>query len=261
MANNNLKFKAITVIHPHTEESDKIIKKLQEYFFLAEPEHSDLIIVIGGDGRLLHALHNHMNLNLPFYGIHSGNSIGFLMNNVPNNRLLLNIQKAKYTTLYPLKMKAINAKGQEFKAFAINEVSIFRQSNQAAKVKVKVNNVERIKELIADGALVSTAAGSSAYNFSTGGDIIPLGSNVLSLRAISPFRPRRWTGAILPDNVIIEFEVLESDKRPVSAVADFNEFSYIQKVVIKSSKKKSIKLLFNQNHPFEKRVIKEQFSY
>ena len=260
MANANKKFEKIAVIHPNTQGSIEIATELCKYFTPTEPEQSDLIIVIGGDGSLLHALHHYMDLNIPFYGINSG-SVGFLMNNFHIQNFPNNIEQTKYTNLYPLEMKAINNKGEEFKALAINEVSIFRQTNQAAKFRIKVDNIERISELTADGALVSTPAGSSAYNLSAGGTIVPLRSNVLCLTPICPFRPRRWHGAILPSDVTIEFDIFESDKRPISAVADFNEFTNVEKVIVKSSKDKIIKILFDQNHTFEDRVIKEQFSY
>lgn len=260
MANAHQKFKKVAIIHQPIPESLKIAEQLHRYFLPVKPEHADLIIVIGGDGSLLHALHHYMVLNIPFYGINSG-SVGFLMNNCHIEHFPMNIQQAKSINLYPLKMKAINTKGKEFNALALNEVSIFRQTNQAAKFRIKVDNIERIEELIADGALVSTPVGSSAYNLSVGGTIVPLGSNVLCLTPISPFRPRRWHGAILPAEVVIEFEIFESNKRPVNAVADFNEFTHVERVIIRSSKAKSIKLLFDQNHTFEDRVIQEQFSY
>ncbi|MFK7968436.1 MAG: NAD kinase [Rickettsiaceae bacterium] len=260
MANATKKFEKIAIIHPHTQGSTKIANELNKYFAPTEPEESDLIIVIGGDGSLLHALHHYMDLNIPFYGINSG-SVGFLMNNFHLENFPNNIKQTKYTNLYPLEMRAFNIKGDEFKALAINEVSIFRQTNQAAKFQIKVDNIQRIEELTADGALVSTPAGSSAYNLSAGGAIVPLKSNVLCLTPICPFRPRRWHGAILPSDVTIEFNIFEADKRPVSAVADFNEFTNVEKVIVNSSKDKIIKILFDQNHTFEDRVIKEQFSY
>lgn len=260
MAEVTKKFKKIAIIYSNTRESIKIAKEVKKYFLPTPPEKSDLIIVIGGDGSLLHALHAHIDLNIPFYGINSG-SVGFLMNSFHSEKFLNTIQQTKYTKLHPLEMKAINSNGKEFKALAINEVSIFRQSNQAAKFEIKIDNIKRLEELIADGALVSTPAGSSAYNLSAGGFVVPLGSNVLCLTPICPFRPRKWDGAILPSDVTIEFNILEPEKRPVSAVADFNEFTNIKKVIINSSKDKIIKVLFDQNHTFEDRVIKEQFSY
>ena len=274
MAKSSSKLKKIAVVGNRHPEGAKRPSGPSFKFFLdpdvglwpprddivqADPKDAELIVVIGGDGTMLHALHQYMDLNIPFYGINSG-SVGFLMNNFHEENFLENLINAQYTNLYPLEMKAINAKGEEFKALAINEVSIFRQTNQAAKFRISIDGVERLAELTADGALVATPAGSSAYNLSAGGTIVPLGSNVLCLTPICPFRPRRWRGAVLPANVTIEFDVFESKKRPVSAVADFNEFTNIEKVIIKSSKDRVIKLLFDQNHTFEDRVIKEQFS-
>ncbi len=237
-----------------------ITSHLSRCFNITDPKNADIIVVIGGDGTMLHALHEHMHLNIPFYGINSG-SIGFLMNNFHIDDFQKNIQNTKHADLYPLQMSVKNISGEKFEALAINEVSIFRQTNQAAKFRIIVDSIERISELTGDGAIVATPAGSSAYNLSAGGTIVPLGSNVLCLTPICPFRPRRWHGALLPSDVVIEFDILEHDKRPVSAVADFNEFNNIKKVIIKSSKTKLIKLLFDPSHTFEDRVIKEQFSY
>ena len=171
---------------------------------------------------MLHALHQYMDLEIPFYGINAG-SIGFLMNSFHKENFLKNLENSKVTNLYPLEMQAINTNGELSTALAINEVSIFRQSNQAAKFKIKIDNIERMV-LSADGALVSTPAGSSAYNLSAGGPIVPLTSKVLCVTPICPFRPRRWNGALLPVDVNIKFEILEPEKRPVNAVADFYEF-------------------------------------
>ncbi len=164
------------------------------------------------------------------------------------------------TILYPLSMEAEGFEGQISHALAINEVSIFRSTNQAAKFMVAVDGIERITELIADGALVATPAGSSAYNLSAGGAIVPLGSDILSLTPICPFRPRRWQGALLPSSAVIKFEILENHKRPVNAVADFHEFSNIKSVTVRSLKSQQIKLRFDKNHSLEDRIIKEQFS-
>ena len=259
MAKNfeNLK---IALIHSETEESLGIVKELHNFFRPTAPEISDIIVVVGGDGSMLHALHKYMDLNIAFYGINSG-SVGFMMNSFHPKTFVNDVCKSEATTLYPLNMRGIDVFGNEFEATAINEVSIFRQTNQAAKFLIKIDDITRMDELIADGAIVATPAGSSAYNLSAGGKIIPLDSNVLCLTPICPFRPRRWHGAILPSKVSIEFEILESNKRPVNATADFTEFNNVQKLTIKSSPNKIIKLLFDQTHTFEDRVIKEQFSY
>ena len=221
-------------------------------------EDADVIMVAGGDGELLHNIHRYMHLNIPFYGVNLG-SLGFLMNPLDIKNILQNIQESTASTLNPLLMQAEDVDGQIHKALAINEVSIFRKTNQAAKFRIEVNGVERMSELVADGALVATPAGSSAYNLSAGGHILPLESNMLCLTPICSFRPRRWHGALLPSPASIKFEILNTNKRPVNATADFQEFSNIKSVTIKSTNDKSIKLLFNKNHTLEDRIIKEQF--
>lgn len=253
-----VKIDRIAVVYNHSEEPKKIIEKLSSFIPKCPPEEADVIIVIGGDGSMLHSLHQYMDLNIPFYGINAG-SIGFLMNSFHEDNFLKNLENAQVTNLYPLEMQAVNINDELFTALAINEVSIFRQSNQATKFKIKIDNIERI-ELSADGALVSTPAGSSAYNLSAGGPIVPLKSKVLCVTPICPFRPRRWNGALLPVDVHIEFEILEPEKRPVNAVADFYEFKNIKSVKVVSTDKKVIRILHDKHHTFEDRVIKEQFS-
>lgn len=254
----NVKINCIAIVHNNSIETKAIANQLNSIVKTCEPEDADVIIVIGGDGSMLHALHQYMHLNIPFYGINAG-SIGFLMNSLHEDNFLKNIETSKVTNLYPLEMNVTNIDGESSTALAINEVSIFRKSNQAAKFKIKIDNIERM-ELSADGALVSTPAGSSAYNLSAGGPIVPLTSKVLCVTPICPFRPRRWNGALLPVGVEIEFEILESTKRPVNAVADFYEFKNIQSVKIQSTDKTIIRILHDEHHTFEDRVIKEQFS-
>ncbi len=258
MEKQNLKVQKIAIILGESEEALEIKKSLQQIFTPCQPEQSDLIIVIGGDGSMLHALHEYMHLNIPFYGINAG-SVGFLMNNLHLDNFLENLDNSKITKLYPLEMHATNINGEEFKAVAINEVSIFRKSNQAAQFKIEIDGITR-SELVGDGALVSTPAGSSAYNLSAGGPIIPLTSKILCLTPICPFRPRRWSGALLPVDVNIRFEILNYKKRPVNAVADFYEFKNVKSVTINSSNKCIIRILFDKFHTFEDRVIKEQFT-
>ncbi len=218
----------------------------------------NVIVVIGGDGELLHALHNYRHLNVPFYGVNAG-SIGFLMNEVTPEEFSTNLRAATETLIYPLEMEAVDIHGKNHSAMAFNEVSIFRLTNQAAKFRIKLDGITRMESLVADGALVSTPAGSSAYNSSAGGAIVPLGSKVLCLTSICPFRPRRWQGALLPHTTSISFEILEYEKRPVSAVADFHEFPDIASVTIKESAKHHVRLLFDRDHSLDDRMIKEQF--
>ena len=222
-------------------------------------EEAEIIIPIGGDGFLLKSLHDYKHYNKPFYGINYG-SIGFLMNknNSDENldKIILSAQKIK---LKPLKMKAKNSKGEYYKSFAFNEVSLMRQTHQAAKISIKINDIERMNKLICDGVLVSTAAGSTAYNLSAHGSIIPLDSNLLALTPISAFRPRRWRGALLSENTKINFYVNNPKIRSSSVTADNNEFRNIEEVEITSSKDINCNILFDNNHSMEERILKEQF--
>ena len=258
MEKNKFKINKTAIISGESEEAKIITSHLEKIITQSKPEEADLIIVIGGDGLMLHTIHQYMYLNIPFYGINAG-SVGFLMNEPHLENFLENITNSKATILHPLSMNAMDANGKEFKALAINEVSIFRTSNQAAKFTIKVDDIKRI-DLIADGALVATPAGSSAYNLSAGGPIVPLTSQTLCLTPICPFRPRRWHGALLSSDVKIQFDIIDYKKRPVNAVADFHEFKNIKSVSIESNTKQKIRLLFDKHHTFEDRVIKEQFN-
>jgi len=244
--------------HNQSEQSLKVANDFKKLYTIYQPEDADVIIVIGGDGELLHAMHKYMHLNIPFYGINSG-SVGFLMNPQNIRNIKTNIESAIKTSLHLLEMVTEDYDGAICKAVAINEVSIFRKTSQAAKIQIIIDDVERMPELIADGVLIATPAGSSAYNLSAGGAIVPLGSNILCLTPVCPFRPRRWHGALLRSTSHIKFNILEYEKRPVSAVADFKEYPNIKSVSIKSINNRSIHLLFDKNHTFEDRIIKEQF--
>jgi len=233
---------------------DKFINEYGQH----EVEKADVIIPIGGDGFLLKNLHNYNELNIPFFGINYG-SIGFLMNQKGDKNLKNIIESSKETILYPLQMKAIGVNNESFTSIAYNEVSIMRQTHQAAKINIKINDIERIKELICDGVLVSTAAGSTAYNLSAHGSIIPLDSNLLALTPISSFRPRRWRGALLQKKTKINFNVMNFKKRPASVTADNSEFRDIQSVEIKSSDKNSCKILFDSIDSIEEKILNEQF--
>ncbi|WP_250312239.1 NAD kinase [Rickettsia endosymbiont of Oedothorax gibbosus] len=249
----------IAIIYNNSTKSLELVKQLELFYQFCKVEKAEIIIVVGGDGELLHAIHRYMHLNIPFYGINSGN-IGFLMNSIIIEKLIDNLQESIVSHLYPLETQVETVDSKTHTALAINEVSIFRKTNQAAKFKIEIDQVERMSELVADGAMVATPAGSSAYNLSAGGPILPLESNVLCLTPICPFRPRRWHGALLPFSTTIRFEILESNKRPVNAAADFQEFDDIKSVLIKSAKNKMIKLLFDKKNSLENRIIKEQFN-
>lgn len=227
-------------------------------------EEADVIVALGGDGALLKTLHRTLETDpprqRPVYGLNRG-SIGFLLNPFHEENLLERIRAAQAVTLLPLRMKAwCKASEIPFESLAINEVSLLRETYQAAKLRIEVDGVTRIEELICDGALVSTAAGSTAYNFSAHGPIIPLGAGLLALTPISAFRPRRWRGALLRHSATISFHILEPEKRPVSAVADDDEVREVLRVDVREDAENPLTLLFDPDMSFEERVLSEQFA-
>ena len=236
----------------------KAKKRLIKKYSQSKIENADFIIPIGGDGFLLKNLHDYNQFNVPFFGINYG-SIGFLMNAKIDKNLEKIIGNSQETILKPLEMYGKDINNIPFSSFAYNEVSLMRQTHQAAKIKIKIDKIERMKELICDGILVSTAAGSTAYNLSAHGSIIPLDSNLLALTPISSFRPRTWRGALLQQKNKIELFVNNFKKRPVSVTADNKEFRNIKSVNVQSSSKKVCKILFDGNHSMEERILKEQF--
>jgi len=240
------------------EEAIKAKEKFIDKYHQYEVNDADVIISIGGDGLLLKNLHDYNDLNKPFFGINYG-SIGFLMNSRINEDLYGIIEKSQETILKPLKMEATDINNKFFSSIAYNEVSMMRQTHQAAKINIEINKIIRMKELICDGVLVSTAAGSTAYNLSAHGSIIPLDSDLLALTPISAFRPRRWKGALLKQKNKISFNVIDPKKRPLSVTADNTEFRDIQYVEVNSSDKNSCKILFDNNHSIEDKILKEQF--
>ncbi len=218
----------------------------------------DLLIAVGGDGLMLHLLHEFEKNPLPIYGINCG-TVGFLMNSFHEENFLDNLTKAQVSTLHPLRMEVIDTTGKKHSYIAINEVALLRQSSQAAKIRIEINGQERINYLAADGVLVATSAGSTAYNLSAGGPIIPFGAEILALTPISPFRPRNWNGALLPANSKIKLEILEHESRPTSATADSNEIRNVKEVLISEDRSITFKILFDSNHSLEERIIREQF--
>ena len=213
-----------------SKESSNGIQSAYKFFSLSE---ADAIVVLGGDGFMLDILKRYQDLDLPFYGINKG-TVGFLMNQNQNENLLNKLNQAEETIIHPLKMHAKKIDGSEEDHLAINEISILRSGSQAAKLKIVVDNLVRLEELVCDGALVSTPAGSTAYNYSAHGPILPIDSNILALTAMAAFRPRRWRGALIPSNAKIEFFIKDSNKRPVSAYADSKEVKNISSVKIES---------------------------
>ena len=222
-------------------------------------DEAEVIVALGGDGFMLGTLHDTMNRGLPVYGMNFG-TIGFLMNDFSDEGLLQRLSLAEETIINPLSMTANCLDGSSQTALAINEVSLLRSSSQAAKLRISIDGKERMEELVCDGALVSTPAGSTAYNYSAHGPILPINADILALTAMAAYRPRRWRGAVLNSEATILFETLEIRKRPVSAVADSVEVENVLSVVIKSNKEIKHRLLFDPGHGLEERLISEQFS-
>ena len=243
-----------------TLDANKAKKNYINLYNQTEPELADVIVPIGGDGILLKSLHDFNKLDKPFFGINYG-SVGFLMNSISNKNLEQLMNNSKLTNLKPLKMIAIDQGGNQHESIAYNEVSLMRQSHQASKFQIKINNIIRMNELICDGVLVSTSAGSTAYNLSAHGSILPLDSKLLALTPISAFRPRRWRGAQKKKKNVININVLNLEDRQASVTADNIEFRNIKEVTIQSSNEKSCKILFDNNHSIEDKILNEQFEY
>jgi NAD+ kinase len=225
------------------------------------PAEADVFVVLGGDGFLLHVLHEMLDRDRlrPCFGVNLG-TVGFLMNKISSKRTIAErIGRARRIAVRPLEMRALTQDDREFSYYAINEVSLLRETRQTAKLEVKINGKVRMTELAGDGVLVATPAGSTAYNLSANGPILPLGCNMLALTPISPFRPRRWKGAILPDSAEVEFRVREPAKRPVSAVADQKEVRDVKDVRIATAADKELTLLFDPGASLEERIFAEQF--
>jgi NAD+ kinase len=226
----------------------------------ARPETADVVVALGGDGFMLTTLQRFMNSGKPIYGMHRG-TVGFLMNEFHEQGLAERLAAAHVTVIHPLLMRARDAAGRVHRHRAINEVSLFRQTYQAARLRVLVDDKERLPGLVADGVLLSTPAGSTAYNLSVQGPIIPIGAPLLALTPISPFRPRRWRGALLPDRAQVTVEVLEAAKRPVAAVADHDEVRSVRSVEISMDHDIDMHLLFDPHHSLDERILGEQFGY
>jgi len=222
-------------------------------------QEADVIVALGGDGFMLNTLHETVDLEAPVYGMNRG-TVGFLMNEYHEEGLLERLEAAEQEIINPLSMRAMDRNGKEHRALAINEVSLLRAGPQAARLKISVDGRQRLAELVCDGALVSTPAGSTAYNYSAHGPILPIGSDVLALTAIAAFRPRRWRGALLPSNARVRFDVLEPDKRPVMADADSISCPDIEWVEIQTEPSIRHRILFDPGHGLEERLISEQFT-
>jgi NAD+ kinase len=241
-------------------EAQQARARLAERYGDTKPDDAEIIVALGGDGLMLQTLHRFMNSGKPIYGMHRG-TVGFLMNDFHEDGLPDRLAQAQTTLIHPLLMCARDAKGQRHESHAINEVSLFRQAYQAARLRILIDGKERLAELVADGVMVATPAGSTAYNLSAQGPIIPINASLLALTPISPFRPRRWRGALLPDGAKVAIEVLEAEKRPVAAVADHDEVRDVQSVEITMDRKISIPMLFDPGHSLDERILREQFGH
>jgi len=222
------------------------------------PTDADVIVALGGDGLMLQTLHKFMESGKPIYGMNRG-TVGFMMNEYREDGLKERLAAAEESVIHPLVMQAVDTGGKVHLARAINEVSLFRQTYQVARLRVLVDGKERLSQLDGDGIMVATPAGSTAYNLSAQGPIIPIGAALLALTPISPFRPRRWHGALLPDTAIVCIEVLEPDKRPVAAVADHHEVRFVRTVDIRMEHKVAMRMLFDPGHNLDERILREQF--
>jgi NAD+ kinase len=242
-----------------TCEGGEALRALCDRWGQASLEEADVVVALGGDGFLIETLHATLERGLPVFGMNRG-SVGFLLNEYRCDDLPGRLARAQRVILHPLAMTAHPPSGAPVRGLAINEVSLLRETRQTAKLSISVDGVVRLPELICDGALVATPAGSTAYNLSAHGPIVPLGANVLALTPISAFRPRRWRGALLPRTARIAFDVLEPAKRPVSAVADSVEVRDVVRVEVEEDTRRELVLLFDPDQDLDERILKEQFA-
>ncbi|TNE34545.1 MAG: NAD kinase [Alphaproteobacteria bacterium] len=241
-----------------TEDAQTALESLTGRYGHVSLDKAEVIVALGGDGFMLETMHSFMAFNLPIYGMNKG-TIGFLLNTYREEGLIERLKAGEITRLHPLKMTAVDMHGVEHEALAINEVSLLRESRQTAKIRIAIDGHVKVSELTCDGVLIATPAGSTAYNYSAHGPILPVNAGVLALTPISAFRPRRWRGAILPREAKIELNVLEANKRPVSATADAVEIRDVDRVMVEEKRDVMLRLLFDPEHNLEKRILDEQF--
>lgn len=249
----------IAILASEKEETLAAADLLKKNYVCVPPSDADCLVVLGGDGFMLHSLHQARSLGKPIFGMNFG-SIGFLMNTYNTDRLIERINKAHAAQIFPLHLQAQKRDGGIREYFAFNEISLLRQLHLAAKICISVDGQVRLDHLICDGILVATPVGSTAYNFSASGPILPITSNLLALTPISPFRPRRWRGALVPNDVTIVFDILEPDIRPVSVTADYQEERNVSRVTVHQSRENPVVLLFDSEQTLEERIIAEQFA-
>jgi len=260
MASIARKFEKIAFVASDVPEAREAQARLVAMYGNVEPKAADAIVALGGDGLMLQTLHRYLNDQVPIYGMNRG-SVGFLTNDYATDDLKERLARAEMSVIHPLAMRAIDQAGSAREALAINEVSLFRQTFQAAKIRIVIDGTVRLEELICDGVLVATPAGSTAYNLSVHGPILPINAPLLALTPISAFRPRRWRGALLPLQAKIAFDVLEPDKRPVSAVADHTEFRAVTRMEVEQASHVDLFMLFDPGHSLDERILSEQFRY
>jgi NAD+ kinase len=260
MSDTTKRFDRIAFVASDHEIAQQALAALTAKYTNVHPSDAEAIVALGGDGLMLETLHGHMNDGVPVFGMNRG-SVGFLMNEYNVENLIERLQGAEITALHPLKMTATDIDSVCHEQLAINEVSLFRQTHQAAKLRVSVDGKVRLEELIADGLLVATPSGSTAYNLSAQGPILPIGSPLLALTPISPFRPRRWRGALLSNGAHIQIDVDAPGYRPVSAVADNRETRSVTQVLIEEDKTSEYLMMFDPGHNLDERILVEQFVY
>ncbi|HVH78940.1 MAG TPA: NAD kinase [Stellaceae bacterium] len=248
----------VAFVASDAEAAQLALTELQDRYGTIDPAEAEIVVPLGGDGFMLETLHRFVGSGKPIFGMHRG-SVGFLMNPYEIQGLEERLASAQRVTLYPLEMSATRENGEMRRAIAFNEVSMLRETRQAAKLKISVDGVVRLDELMADGILLATPVGSTAYNLAAHGPIIPLDAEILALTPISAFRPRRWRGALLRHGAHVRIDALETEKRPVSAVADFTEVRDITRVEIREAPEISMALLFDRDANLQERVFKEQF--
>jgi NAD+ kinase len=253
------KFERIAFVASTGPEAQAALAQLTALYGACDAHDADVVVALGGDGLMLQTLHQHMRTGTPIYGMHRG-TVGFLMNEFSIADLRGRLAAAEESVIHPLLMRATDVHGVVHVHHAINEVALFRQTHQAAHLRILIDERERMSELKADGVLVSTPAGSTAYNLSAQGPILPINAALLALTPICAFRPRRWRGALLPNTAYVVIEVLEAEKRPVAAVADHDEARDVLRVEVLSDTTIAMRMLFDPGHGLEERILMEQFS-
>jgi NAD+ kinase len=254
------KFERIAFVASEVPEARAALERLAALYGNVPTKQADAIVALGGDGLMLQTLHRHMHDRIPIYGMNRG-SVGFLTNDYQEDDLRGRLARAEVSIIHPLAMHAVDRAGKVHDGLAINEVHLFRETYQAAKLRIAIDGKVRLEELICDGALVATPAGSTAYNLSVFGPILPINAPLLALTPISAFRPRRWRGALLPNAAKIRFDVLEAEKRPVSAVADHSETRTVVRVEVEQANNVDLFMMFDPGHNLDERILSEQFRY